>query len=590
MHKRDKILFIIALLIIGLVLIILGVTPPATEYEADIYAAYPKYFWLLIVVVYFIGTYLIMEQVFKNEVNKRSVFLGVCIIIFVTVLLVCIRTARGYVFANPQDLNVHYGFIQQIIINGTIGNDNYYPIIHIMSVMLSDLTGCSIVFAANAFDVTIRSLLALGVLICVKLLFGVKPSLVAFILASIPVFSFPMSYFHPSTNSIYLVPLVLYFYFKRLRLLENRIILLLITFSIVFMHPTTTIFMFVLFISMATVEKIYKKETSPLVALIVFISFFAWYFSFSSIGRSFEKVVAWLLHENELSLFERNIDLINRSGLSVLETIMLFINKYGNLFFYLLVIFLCIVFVVKYYSKLINNKNLLYIMQIGACLVGSCIWAAFLFFGPELERDVFRVSRYVLVVGFIFIGMSFGLYFGFNCVRVYKPIIKFFSLCLIGFVIYISIFNYFPSPRIVVVNHQVPKKELVGVNWLQYHYENSVPILRTGVKIEYIKRRFPELNQKLIVGTSMHSSIPKHFGYNEYDRFFESVDFKPCYLVTSTRDKKYVITLPKKARQNMKSIYDEEDFVILDSDPTVVKIYNNGELETRRTNISEGAR
>ena len=134
----------------------------------------------------------------------------------------------------------------------------------------------------------------------------------------------------------------------------------------------------------------------------------------------------------------------------------------------------------------------------------------------------------------------------------------------------IGVFGVYHSPYILQTNWQITRQEVRGVTWFQTraHLRFGGGFASLGVT-STIPGRFP---------------VPEHFGYREHRTLGESfpmdtyVVLTEAFRVSSTR-----AGLPRAMMSSWARLRaSERDFQKLDRDPSVCKLYSNGEFDVLR--------
>ena len=114
---------------------ILLITPPESGYEPSIYGAYPLIFWIFMVTCIILSVLNIVLSVSSNSKHWKygllSVFLCYSFLFFLPVI-------RGYEFFGTisHDSFSHFAFIYEIMDSGYLPDNLFYPISHILAVVL----------------------------------------------------------------------------------------------------------------------------------------------------------------------------------------------------------------------------------------------------------------------------------------------------------------------------------------------------------------------------------------------------------------------------------------------------------------------
>ena len=144
-YRLPKMLCILSFIFIICTILIVSITPPATGYELSIYTAYPWYFWFCLLGSIFLGILVILPGVFRKKKTNLWVF-GLAVVFIANLVFLLLPMLRGYVFYGGAgaDIFTHVGLIKEIAETGHIFENNFYPIIHIFSLLVSDILGISV--------------------------------------------------------------------------------------------------------------------------------------------------------------------------------------------------------------------------------------------------------------------------------------------------------------------------------------------------------------------------------------------------------------------------------------------------------------
>jgi hypothetical protein len=81
---------------------------------------------------------------------------------------------------------------------------------------------------------------------------------------------------------------------------------------------------------------------------------------------------------------------------------------------------------------------------------------------------------------------------------------------------------------------------------------------------------------------TIRDDVPDHFGYGEYQTLGESFDEDKYFVITKSNILTFTELWTAMDR------YSKRDLVQLETDPTVARLYSNGELEIYRVSSTRG--
>jgi hypothetical protein len=188
-------------LLLTAAVIIIGVIPPAQGYEISIYEPPLHLFWFCA-----IGS-IWLAQLSILLFNQRRSNRGLALILATNLVVLYLPALRGYPIYSRGDSLAHIGIIHDILGGEQI---NFYPILHVLSGTISEVSGLRPLLMPN----TIQPLLLLffmGLLIVLVRRVATAVEL-SFILplVVIPVFSGGSQFFAPYYYAIFISPFVLY--------------------------------------------------------------------------------------------------------------------------------------------------------------------------------------------------------------------------------------------------------------------------------------------------------------------------------------------------------------------------------------------
>jgi hypothetical protein len=576
-------------------LTIIARTPPAFGYEISIYDAYPWYFWVFIITSIFMGQIILMRGMLSSDKNNRLWIFGFWAIITTNIILLFMPFIRGYATYGRGDVLTHIGYIKDIFRTSSIGTDNFYPIGHILTASLSYITGISVEHGVNIIPPIFSLFYIISIYFLAKQILERKEE-VLFVLAftSILLFSHRHLIFSPSVQSFFLLPFVLYLYFKSRNSrnpLEFGILLIISLFLITFFHPMTTLFLILVFLilefSLFIYKSINKKQGFELpelqkrgsfnVILISFITFFTWYFSFSAATNSFRMVLNWLIYQSQATEIEGILDIIGRTHPDFPDLIELTFNMHGQLIIlgFLSLFFSIYIFNIWRRHTSEHKLKFYHIFFFIGFLIFAVLSAITLFSYTPIGFG--RVLKFVLFFSSVFVGLCFYLLFKKSEFSFNKQHFKSISLCIILIVLlYFSTFNFYFSPVMRLPNEQVSEMEINGMTWFFDHRNEEVPIQEIGLS----QKRFHDA----IIGWSIPGknirygadTLPvDHFDYINKTSLGDYYEDQR-YLVIGTLGRMYYPEIHPKYEERWR--FTADDFCMLEKDNTVLRIYDNGNV------------
>jgi len=583
----------IGIITVLIVYVIALTTEPATGYELNIFAMYSPIFWILFFSAIAISiTILALSEYWKITGYWKRAFFSIILLYCIYPLLPLIR--GYYLFARGScDIFAHLSWAQLLLNTGTM--TTYYPLSHIL---LADFhfAGLNLDIAAHLFPVLFTILLLLFLSILGRSL--QNNSWVSLL----PVlFSLPLLYgmfhrtFHPYIYALFFIPLFFYLLLKSFNHPEMKqytVLLIIISFFIVFMHPLITLVLIAFTLAFyatnmyLTIHNPGKKNRNSRIVFFILsilaISFCVWYLSFRETLTSIRKVIFALLDRTESveTILEYQITLFTTSDAHPLYIAKLFLLNYGPIFCYLIFgLILCIFVLITTKKKKASDTQLIFSVQFlsGLLLAGIFIAGYFILFEP------LRAVAPALLMATVFIPIALsGILSGLHSERTRKVIFSFFTVFLI-IIVSVSLLTIFSSPIISTSSHHMTYMERDGLDWFLSNRDNTIPVVLFEYSLSYRKYEMYFYNN--IYPLSRHTYIdylkiiPTQFGYQKYQNLAETLDHKEYYYISTELDRQRYLAAPEERRERIPKIT-SSDFNRVKQDDSINLLYNNGEFES----------
>jgi hypothetical protein len=586
-----KSLGIFVFLLISLALLIIVRIPPADGYELSIYAAYPQVFWVCVVTSMVLSVVIIVSGIFDSKYWKfgiLSFFLNYCILFYLPFF-------RGYQFLarGTSDLFVHLGFVRYIATSGHIPIFIIGPFIHVFGAILN-LFSLSLSQCVYFSDLVFSLLYLISFLLIGQSALKCKSgALFCFVFATPLLYYFLQVSFLPFFFAISVLPLVFYCLHKIFDgpdRWEFHLLMIIIAFCIVFLHPLVMI-MLILFFSIYVIihfsgsfSKQFGKNSNRMVNFLVILysSFFVWYFSFISILHTIGKIIDSLLSSlKPETIAESQVNLVRSSDASILFIAERFVKIYGSVSLYLLLA--CFVAIYTFFRKTNKAKTVDYLYSYQ--LVGGLIFGIVLSVIYSVIFEPIRAISFLIVISTILCGVGFYRFFENTSSKTIKVIVICTMIFIVGFSNIMGVFNLYDSPWKGLPNKQMTHMESTGLDWYLYNANYLVPLMIQYNSLNiYSGYNYPSnVHDSNQINESWN--IPSHFGYNNNSYLFDTFGSEKKYMITHELMRQAYLSIPK-TRWNFADLYLDEDFEKLNNDPTVDKIYLNGEFEVWEIRLS----
>ena len=597
--RFDKITVVIASVSLTLALCIIAITPPATGYEISIYDAYPWYFWLFICGSISCGVVSLVRHSFSPGGKSNWWMASFYIVVLANVIVILLPVFRGYFLGSGGDTVTHLGHIKDVTLTGSFGNENIYPLSHILATSVHYITGLDFVTVAKIPPPLFYVLYMMGLYLLARALGGKSErALLVIAFGAVPLFLSYGIVFLPTHFFLLLLPLILMLPQKMVASqygVEYALILVIMLIPLPFFHPLESLFFIGILltygVSIVICRFLERYPTSishgqsttnpyPLgvilrSALIVFIVFLLWFSQFELFRRGVTTLYELFVYGyGGMSPMQGLLGEIITANFTTLDFIDLLIKNYGH---QLLFISLSIVAMLIISRKVFRPRTTPNVEEVFFSLtfwIFAFLYLGILagiFIGTGRSPRIFTHSLFAATV-------LNGIVFHESVVQLGGKKFKILVSLLITIIIFsviIGVFSVYSSPHIRSANTQVTRMQWSGLEWFFDHKTSS-----STIYLEEITERAPaaifglEALEPESVGAFYISE--QHFGYDDTETLARAFSAH-VYIVISERNRSiYTILWPDVGR------YTLDDFDRLNFDPALSKVYHNGDLEIWR--------
>jgi len=578
-----KLLIISVLIFISLVFAMAISTPPVADYEISIYDAYPPYFWFLLIAYISCNIVLLICQGF-NKISSNWLVFAFIGILFSNMLILLLPIARGYLTLGRGDVLTHIGEIKEIILTGHFSFSNIYPAIHIFVTNLSLITNSSPELLAMLVPIFFIVFYMVSIYFLaseISLHKGQILLVVAF--GSLLLFKHENEMLAPSVQCFYLLPFVLFLFFKMEKSPShsNLIAFILILTIIPFLHPGEgTLLLVVIFICISLsnyllrfikniqIKSLFLINQKYILYsfLILFIIWFSWFSFSSTFYGTFKEILNWMIYGIGKTTAIEYSTLLEKANLSSLDFIRLFLNMFGQFVIYCSVGLIIILYLIlRFMSKKHQIDLQQFIFSILFVVFGILLFVAFF---SKVWLEYGRGMRYVMFSATILNGLGLHSLFHKN---------KCSGMILIVAILIVAatfgVFNTYPSPAVREANSQVTRMEVSGMSWFFFHKSES--IFADSLFTDQFRFAHLILGSHNIPQNIRYNALPpEHFGYdlkNMYGEYFGT----DRYFVDGELSRIFSPSVFPEYESLWK--FTPYDFYRLDHiDQSVSKVYSNG--------------
>lgn len=586
-----KILSILSFVIILVCIYIVAQYPGAQGYEISLYNEYPIYFWYLTIFsILFCQTVILINILY--DINSSLAWKSACVgIVISNSILLLIPLIRRYAIYGSGDPSSHMGYMLDVMQTGHV-EYNTYPIVHILGVISHQICDFGLDISMLVYPFIFYLFFVLSFYLLYRIVLGYRAMILIGMMLALLLFGGHTNsniMFFPQGLSNYFVVFLIYLFLIRLHSLHENIweysILFVITsIFITFFHPLGSIFLIVTYVIFELTcqaydhlsKYSYPNHRASVYAILIMISiFFTWHSYAKLLFGTFKRVWMWLSEETiGTSAFDTYSQQISGFKPDFFYLFSSFVYSYG---LWLLYMFMGTISIIVIFKAWRDKYPTMYLyataFSIGFIVfLGIYINSQFLVAGTGYGR----VGHYAVTFSLLLIPMAMGYLLDKFKENIYKiKILLAIFLILTVCITYISVYTIYMSPLTKIYGQHVTDSQLIGMNTFFEIRSEELIVVEGGINVFRIKDALYGKSKQLI-NLRTTRFIPDHFNYVNI-----------CYFGDNYVDSRYVIIskLFRILYPNLLPEYPEKwrfnqaDFLMLENDKSVFKIYSNRELD-----------
>ncbi|HDR72759.1 MAG TPA: hypothetical protein ENN85_02420 [Methanoculleus sp.] len=559
---------------------------PATGYEISIYESTPLIAWACVIFSLFAGILIIVRHVFAGRADTNHFWIvGLLLIVLARFTFLYIPNFRGY-FAWQGDHITHLGMIVDIAESGSILG-NYYPLTHIVLAEAHLLTALPVEFLSLYSTAFFSVFSVIAIFLLASAVFEDKRMQLLSIAAAGGVFF--SSYdvlLMPNGWSMFLIPFLLFLYFRSRNSLQYRILTVVILVAYPFFHPLSTVMVIkmlvvigVLGILFSYIENqhagfnIHVKQFPFFEVLLLSCIFIFWVLQFSRFEINLMSIYTTIILGGSLPsdpLADMSEKLL-KVNMGTIDFLTYTIKTLGSEAIYLLFTVLATIVVVARYrnERTFGSMGIFTSFLIITYLIGILYLGYLLNVFSFLESlDPVRLQAFAV----LFTPLAVAFVISYLLAKQHRAIAR-ICVALILIASILSIISIYPSPYILQPNREITMMDMAGMGWILDSRDKDTDF----VCINSPPTRYADA----ILGKQQSSqtmrwkypTIPDHFGYDQHPSL-GYVYAQNQYAALTKMDRIMYSTVWEPVGR-----FNDADFERLNADRSVNRIYDNGETE-----------
>lgn len=583
--------------------ILVASNSPTDGYELSIYSATPLAFWLLLLVGIVGGIWMIVSQAFEDSQVAVVVIVGP--LVFANLAILSLPIIRGYFLYAGHDSLAHMGMGFDVILETHTDINNVYPAIHILIAQISQVCDVDPVVVGRYLPIFLNLLFT----VVLTYLIG-KASLLErgarlLVLSLSPLFFLNSLHImvYPQVLSFLLVLFLLYVRIEKniYETFPGRMILVLVLFAIPYSHPSPALIVILLLLMIELADALYRralgnqasKKMSANLAVIATITFFSWISSFVL----FDVKVRTLWSNLRDPFAAPQVQNLGSAieGLSLGDAASVLFKMYGDSIICLLLGAVGAVIVIQ--KVRLRQKGLHRIWMLTWVFLIS-IPVQLLVFAGARSQTVGRLLNLNFSVFLAPVLAAYALHevLGRRLFAIRIVVAKVIATLILMAIWMTSILGLYQSPWILQPGWQVTRMDIQGTDWFLERKDHALAFTAMGYPhgTQYASSigYSAAFTREDIIGSmrqhyyDIDQVLPQRFGYDRFVTLGESFH-EDRYLIIG---KRFLMATanPKLSSRGMRVIplfwpgFQPEDFAQLDEDPSLGKLYSNGELDIWR--------
>ena len=584
MNKFIKLIASIGYILITIA-IIFAAQKPATGYEASIYASAPFLVWVCLGIAIAIGIGITVYQTTHNNASKAWI-MGLSLIILTNITICALPIIRGYYLWNGGgDTGAHLGIIQQLLITGHVSDGNVYPISHILIAQTSLILNIEPLILIKYSLLPFNVIFMVATYLFATTIFPNKGQILISTLAGIIMISPWSITFFPNGVGNLIYPLVLYILFNAILTKSKSWLILLFAFVALLppLHPIPALMLCVVLLSYFIYKSFifprlnYNHEkpmaTSSITLFFLLLIWTISWISYFGIWNTFILNIKELFTGGNLTHLQQLVDTMqytNHYGYSVTQ---LLIKNYGADLTYIIISIIAFFIL---YKKSQSNNYVHYVLSLYLPALIIMITLILMYFS-SFQFNPDRLLYYIIVLLPIFVGFMLHEVIKWASSN---NVIRFFPMLIITIFFVIislnSISILYPSPYTLTISYDNPRGEVFGWDWYLHKKNQNVYTSYWYTSISrhasYLLTAQEKLGRQDISDKSV-IDLPFHLGYDRVNQLGQYYNTNIYVVLTELSTSVYTDIYPKMASIRATP----SDFVKIETDPSVNKLYSNGE-------------
>jgi len=586
--KWYSIVAIICFILLAIALLIAHASP-ATGYELDAYNATPLSVWVCLSVSFIGGISILVHQIAtKGYRDSRLWLIGLLVLILARVALLYLPFTRSYVTWGGDNIS-HIGMLKDMVLSGHFPSANYYPVTHTLLSQIVLVTGIPETTVANLSTALLSVMFVLSTYLLATAIFPHRGhQLLAALLAGGVMLGGGYNVFlMPNGWSILLLPLLFYCYFNQ-AIAPYRILFITLLVLYPFFHPLSALMVLVALVVIELSKPVFSSiapnrknlgliRTSRFTVSVILIEaaiFSTWVLT-SPVFRPRLRILWRQITTGEVpsvvGAMQATLGKINVHGL---DLVTLFFKLYGVTAIFLILSVIGVYYLIREIRAGDISEKTSQLFALNAVFFSfGFLYFLYLVGAPGFQSiGGQRILSYAVIFTPILAGVA--LYELFRKAN-FKHLASAGIICVVMLASFLSIRGLYHSPYVIQPNAQVTQMEMTGMTWFIEEKDQAKKCLyimssphrfADGILGTIEARKRADIRRYI-------TQFSDHFGYAEHDTLGEQYT-EDRYSAITKKDRIIYTTVWHEVGR-----FNDSDFMQLEQDSTVDRLYSNGELD-----------
>jgi len=563
---------------------------PFDNYVMSIYDQIPQYFWQITFLCIIISHVILQYQAAKKTKSNLWI-LSILSLILIDLVLLSLPVILDFFTYGRGDPLSHFGYVIDILNTGHFSLQDVYPGMHILLSVLVSVTLLPENYLLMLIPIYFSLLLILFMVVLGFKLFRQDKNFLIYVgIVTIPIFGYTHLEFAPYWQTLFLIPFVVFIIWKYVQTQRKHylLIILIVALFINLSHPLISLLIIFLFLifnfsrlahSTSVVQNGYWQSIPLLAILLLAAIFLYWNIHFEVMTTHVGHFISFVrdtLPTNEFSKYMSRIEGTDRDTFFIVQVAL---NRFGIFFAFFGLT--CATAIYYIYEKLKSGRNADFIQVYSLICSISMYSMSFVGLFTFVQFGIYRLFKLGFIFSLLLLPLALFSIIDERLGRtLYLESIKFIVYMLFTVsLVYLSMFSIYPDPINGMQNEQVTRSEYIGMGTILTLCDDNYEVIELGIS----SGRFNHALYGMTLSKQQNKLDYRektpldHFNYDNNPDIQNTYN-RPTYFIDQRFESN--ILSDESERKRWVNRFNERDFILLNNDEIVRRIYDNGQLRS----------